>query len=330
MPRNSAIVSTIEKEFWLRSTGKRMKLEPHQRRILNEMFRVDPKTKKLKYTTMVYSCPKKSGKTEIAAAVTYAFARIYGGEMYSIANDEEGAKNRMYDRMVQALSMMRDEDPELFDLIMPEDKQRRQKIALANQIVFEPSGQRNFAPHVLRYVASDYAGEAGSMNALTVFDELWGVSTERGERLWTEFQPIPNLEASIRFVTTYAGFYGESALLWRIYENVVKPNPHTNEEEGQRIPGIEDLPVFLSEDGSTIVYWDHEARMSWHTPEFLAQARDDPSVQGRESEYRRLWHNEWSSGTEAYIDMEHVDRALVRGRDRELINHFDTFSVPSI
>ena len=112
MPRNSAIVSTIEKEFWLRSTGKRMKLEPHQRRILNEMFRVDPKTKKLKYTTMVYSCPKKSGKTEIAAAVTYAFARIYGGEMYSIANDEEGAKNRMYDRMVQALSMMRDEDPE--------------------------------------------------------------------------------------------------------------------------------------------------------------------------------------------------------------------------
>ena len=82
------MVRTMEREFWLKSTGKLIKFEPHQKRILNEMFRTDSKGK-LVYGTMVYSCPKKSGKTEVAAAVTYAFARTYGGEMYSIANDEE-------------------------------------------------------------------------------------------------------------------------------------------------------------------------------------------------------------------------------------------------
>jgi len=322
---NSKIVQTMEKEFWLKSTGKKIKLFDHQKRILNEMFREEKG--KLVYTTMVYSCPKKSGKTEVAAGVTYAFARRYGGEMYSIANDEEGAKNRMYDRMVQALLMMKEKDPALFDEVMPDNKQRRERIALAGSVQFAEGKQKNFGPHVLKYVASDYAGEAGSMNAMCVFDELWGISSERGERLWTEFQPIPNLEASIRFVTTYAGFYGESALLWRIYENVVKPNPHTNEEEGTKIPGLEDLPLYTSDDGSTIVYWDHEARMPWHTPEFLAAAQNDPSVQGRDSEFRRLWLNEWSSGTEAFIEMEVVDRSQARGKERGLINNMDLIHV---
>jgi hypothetical protein len=322
---NSKIVTTMEKEFWLKSTGKKIKLFPHQKRILNEMFREEKG--KLVYTTMVYSCPKKSGKTEVAAGVTYAFARRYGGEMYSIANDEEGAKNRMYDRMVQALLMMKEKDPVLFDEIMPDNKQRRERIALAGSVQFAEGNQKNFAPHILKYVASDYAGEAGSMNAMCVFDELWGISSERGERLWTEFQPIPNLAASIRFVTTYAGFYGESALLWRIYENVVKPDPHTNEEMGIKIPGLEDLPVYVSDDGATIVYWDHEARMPWHTPEFIAAAQNDPSVKGRDSEFRRLWLNEWSSGTEAFIEMEVVDRAMARGAERGLVNHMESIHV---
>ncbi len=321
MPRNCPIVRTIEREFWLRSTGKLIRFQPHQKRILNEMFREDKG--KLVYSTIVYSAPKKSGKTEVAAAVTYAFARQYGGEMYSIANDEEGARNRMYDRMLQSLRMLREKDEDLFNTIMPDDKQRRTRIGMNNTIEFAHTGQKNFQPHSLRYVASDYAGEAGAMNALCVFDELWGVSTERGERLWTEFQPIPNLPASIRFVTTYAGFYGESALLWRIYENVVKPDPHTNEELGTKIIGLEDLPVYVSDDGSTIVYWDHEARMPWHTPEFLSQAKSDPSVKGRESEYRRLWLNEWSSGVESFIDMEHVDRAIARGVEKGLVNNLD-------
>jgi hypothetical protein len=327
-PKNSPIVSTIQREYRPRSLrGKTLKLRTHQRRILNEMFKVEYtgsgryRKMRFKYSTMVYSTIKKEGKTELAAAITYAFARLYGGEMYSIANDEAQAGARMYTRVVESLRMMKEHDPDLFDKIMPDDKRRRERIDINGIVEFADTGQKNTGPHTLQYIASDYAGEAGAMNALVAFDELWGVSSERGERLWTEMQPIHNLEASIRVVTTYAGFYGESALLWRIYENVVKPDPHTNEEHGKKVPGLEDLPVYLSDDGSTIVYWDHEARMPWNTPEALEKARNDPSVQGRESEYRRLWHNEWSSGVEAYIDMDIIDRAIARGRERGLVNN---------
>jgi hypothetical protein len=280
-------------------------------------------SRRLKYTTMVYSTVKKSGKTELAAAVTYAFARCFGGEMYSIANDLEGARNRMFDRVEQALLMMKEHDRALFERIMPEEVHNTNRPLMRGAVEFADSNQMNTGPHRLRALASDYAGEAGAMNALTVFDELWAVKSESGERLWTEMQPIPNIPASVRFVTTYAGFYGESALLWRLYENVVKPDPHTGEEHGTRVAGLEDLPVYVSDDGSTIVYWDHEARLPWHTPEFMETARNDPSVQGRESEYRRLWHNEWSSGIEAFIEMEYVDQAIARGRERGLVNGLD-------
>ena len=314
------LVQAIEREFWINNPQiGRLELVDHQRRVLNEMFR-EQADGRLKYSTYIYSCPKKSGKTAIGSALTQAFALHYGGEMYSIANDAEGAKNRMFERVVQSLRLMREHDPKTFDKIMPDDKKIRERIAINGVIEFADCGQVNPGPHQLRYIAQDAAGEAGSMMACCVFDELWGVSSERGERLWSEFQPIPVIPVSIRLVTTYAGFYGESALLWRIYENVCKPNVNTNEEEGNRVPGLEDLPVFVSDDGSTIVYWDHEARMPWHTPEFLAQAKNDPSVQGRESEYRRLWHNEWSSGVEAFIDMEHVDRAIAIGREKGMFN----------
>ena len=320
---NSPIVDTIERECRPRSLGgKVIKLETWQRRILNEMFRME--NGKLKYDTIVWSQPKKEGKTEVMAMVTYAFARVFGGEMYSVANDEEQAGARMFTRVVESLKMMREHDPELFDKIMPDDKRLRERIAVNGVVEFAERDQLNPGPHILQFIASDYAGEAGATNAFVGFDELWGVSTERGERLWTEMGPISNLAASIRFVTTYAGFYGESALLWRLYEGVVKPDPHTNEELGIRVKGLEDLPVYVDErTDATIVYWDHENRMPWKSEEFLERRRLDPSVQGRESEYRRLWHNEWSSGTTAFIDMDYVDRAISRGSGRAMVNHLD-------
>jgi hypothetical protein len=317
------LIRTIETEYRPRAFGgETLKLLPFQKRILREMFRRKPDGR-FQYQTAVYSCPKKSGKTELAAAVTYAFGRVFGGEIYSISNDLEGAKNRMFSRVVEALKMLREHDPITFLKVMPDDKRMRERISLSGIVEFAEANQVNYGPHVLRYIASDYAGEAGAMNALVVFDEIWAVASERGERLWTEMQPIPNLEASIRFVTTYAGFYGESALLWRMYESVVKPDPHSGEEHGTKVIGLEDLPVYVSDDGSMIVYWDHEARMPWHTPEFIEGARSDPSVQGRESEFRRLWQNEWSSGVEGFIEMEYVDRAIARGKGRQLINSLD-------
>lgn len=315
------LVQVIEREYYIRDldTGKigPIQLRPHQRAILNAVFTFVDGTPP--WTTVVWSCIKKSGKTEIGAAVAYAFARLYGGEIYSIANDKEQAEGRMFDRMEQALEKLRDKKPKLFVQVVADEHIDR--IVRNGVIHFAGTHQINGGPHRLKPIPTDYAGEAGATNALCVFDELWGYKGEGEMRLWSEMQPIPTLQVSMRFVTTYAGFYGESELLYSLYSLVVNPDPHTEEPRGTRIPGLEHLPCY--QRGKTFVYWDHEGRMDWHTPEFLQEAKDDPTVQGRVSEYLRLWENRWSTGLEAFIDMPLVDRAMGLGDEAGLVNHME-------
>jgi hypothetical protein len=61
--------------------------------------------------------------------------------------------------------------------------------------------------------------------------------------------------------------------------------------------------------------------MPWHTPVFLEEARNDPSVKGRESEFRRLWENRWTTGKEAFIDVNLVDQRMEEGQAAGLVNH---------
>ena len=53
--------------------------------------------------------------------------------------------------------------------------------------------------------------------------------------------------------------------------------------------------------------------MPWHTAEFMQAAKDDPTLKGREGEYRRLWQNKWSSGAEPFLDIQLIDRLMEEG-----------------
>ena len=315
------MVKCIEKEYYLKATGKPIVLVDHHKRILNHLF--TPVDGELPYRTMIFSAPKKSAKTEIAAAVTYGYTRIFGGNCYSIANDIEQSKSRMFDRVVSALSLMREKNNKLYEKVVHPDFH---KAIWKNKEIFfndnRPKKQLNPGPHWLRYIASDYAGEAGGMPALTVWDELWAYKSESSFRLWDEMQPIPNLPASIRFITTYAGWHGESQLLWGIYEEIVKPDPYNAQEKhGTKVLGLEDLPCYYKD--RYFVYWDHIARMPWHSQTFLHEAKNDPAVKGRESEFRRLWQNEWTTGAEAFLDMTVVDARMEEGESLGLVNNME-------
>ena len=328
MTEDCPIVQLIETEYYVRQQinpddplnpsanilNEPLQLVPHHKRILNRMFEDINE-----FITYIFSAPKASAKTEIAAAITYAFIRLYGGEAFSVANDKEQAESRMYLRVLGALKVMKEVNPALFRKVLPKDFQQR--IQKNGIIEFADNGQVNPGPHSLRFIASDYAGEAGALNAWCAFDEIWGIMQERGERLWTEMQPKPAVPVSKRFVSTYAGFYGESQLLYGIYENTVKPDPNdSNIKLGTKVPGLEDLPVY--QEGDYIVYWDNEPRMPWHTDEKLENARTDPSNQGRESEYLRLWRNEWSTGLDPYLSVEVVNALMARGDAAGLRNQF--------
>ena len=113
---------------------------------------------RLRYPEMLFSAPKKSGKTTTAALAALYVTVVTGGryaEVYCVANDLEQAQGRVFEmvrRMVQASDVF---------------KTTNQKIEL------EPTGA------TITALASDYAGAAGANPALTVFDELWGYTVNR-------------------------------------------------------------------------------------------------------------------------------------------------------
>jgi hypothetical protein len=172
----------IETEYYVKQTKKPLELFPHQQRILDHLFPPieDPATWVPPYTTVVWSCIKKSGKTEIGGAVAYAHCRLFGGDAISVANDEEQAATRMFDRVKECLETMRTANPKLFNKVV--DIAYQEKIVSRGRIGFNDNKQLNPGPHTLRYIANDYAGEAGAMNLarLCALSDhlrgfLWGV-----------------------------------------------------------------------------------------------------------------------------------------------------------
>lgn len=305
------LVRIIAEDYVVPETRKPLSLESHQYKILNYMF--TPVNGKLRFNTMVWSCPKKSGKTEIGGAVLYAWARTYGGDIYSIANDLKQASERGFTRVNASLKVIKADDPGKFEQIVHPDFHKA--VSKNDEIMFA-NGAR------LRAIPCDPYGEAGGMQTLTVWDELWGYSSDLGYRMWVEMQPLPpgvgSVTESARFVATYAGWYGESELLWGLYEDVVQPDEN-GVPQGETPKPLAGLPVYIK--GSTCVYWDHKARMPWHTDEFMEQAKADPALKGKHSEYLRIWENRWTTGLDAFIEMEKYDQCVAAGRRLGLADH---------
>ena len=84
------IVAFAEAEYVLTQTGQPIKLLGHQKKILRDVFTRDADGR-FPYQTVMYSCPKKSGKTEIGGLVAEWFALSEGpyNGMYCPANDQE-------------------------------------------------------------------------------------------------------------------------------------------------------------------------------------------------------------------------------------------------
>lgn len=131
----------------------------------------------------------------------------------------------------------------------------------------------------------------------------WTGNSEDSIRLWDEMQPIPTVPHSLRFITTYAGFYGESDLLWGLYLAGVGTDEH-KDGKGKRIKGLEDLPCWSN--GRLFVYWSHENEMPWQTEDFLEEAR----VAERPASYLRLFENRWVTSHEAFMPIEWWDEAI--------------------
>ena len=284
------VLRFLETEIWETERGKPFRLFPHQRTVLELAFGLR-EDGTLPWDTIVYATVKKSGKTTLNAAVVTAWAYTMDApnEIYALANDEEQAKSRAYGAAMKIIKR----HPELLESVVGQERGLTGSgFELDNGTIVKP-------------LASDAAGAAGGNHGLTSWDELWAYTSEGSMRLWDEMTPVPTRQPSARFITTYAGFENESKLLWELYVQGVGPEEYPK-GQGRRHPRAGALPIYVNEAARLFVYWDHEPRMPWQTPEYYAAQRRTL----RPSAYLRIQENRWVSSTARFLTGEAWD-ALV-------------------
>lgn len=279
------------------SNAQRLRLEPFQRRILDKIFAAD-ENGVYPYSTVYWSQPKKSGKTQIAGAVGACFAENEDSPnlVLSVANNQEQGAGRIFAAALPSLFAAGYKVPFAANAV-PEVK-------LSNGTIF-------------RAIPNNAAGQAGANYGLTLWSELWGFTTERQRRLYDELTPVPTRKNSIRWIETYAGFEDESDLLLGIFLRIFTDTSELRAQPKARpVPGLEDIETngrpacwHIPEEG-LFAFIDHELRMSWHRGDagrrFIAAQEADL----RRTTFVRLWRNFWQSSVGGFLEHDWIKRSI--------------------
>lgn len=262
-----------------------IRLADHQRRIIDEALSKD-KNGMYNYSTVIYSAPKKSGKSAIASAVALYMAAITPfGQIYCLANDGKNSKDRLYLPIWRCLNFHRQRG-----LTYKDARINITEAFLGNNAHIEA-------------IPCDASGEAGSEPTGVFYSEFWGYIEENKKRLFTEMTLPPTLYGkAIRWIESYAGFVGVSDLLMDMYTVGVKDgDPHPDfldllDDEGNPV-------VYVNRQAHLFAYWDTVPRMIWQTPEYYQQEAKILSP----SEFQRIHRNKWVSPVGGFIHPEWWD-----------------------
>jgi hypothetical protein len=269
----------------------RLRLTARQRRIIDHCL-TPQANGRLRYDTVVWSEPKKSGKTMIAAAVGAYFAANVGAPniIYCVANTEQQSSSRIFGQMA----------PTIFRLVgrFPTSQTARPVMQLPNGTL-------------VRAIPNNYSAEAGGNYGLTLWSETWAMKQAGDQRLWDELVPVPTRPISLRWVETYAGFSDEDTPLRRIFLQIFQEFDERALCPGVRqVAELSDLPCYELPDARLFVYWSHEHTMPWQ----LDQAGQDYYTAQRleltANTYRRLHENWFVQSTGAFLDETTLARSL--------------------
>lgn len=257
-------------------------LAPHQKRIIDEALACKPDGTR-KYSTVIYSAPKKSGKSAIASAVTLYFAHHNpDSHIYCLANDGKQSADRIYEPIYKNFRLHRQRGG-IFADVSP----NKTEVTLPNNTRIEA-------------VPCDAAGEAGAQPLFIVYSELWGFDTEGKKRLFSEMTIPPTLYGhAMRWIESYAGFTGVSELLEGLYQTgVINGTPHPKFKDlRSSLSDNGDYVVFTNEAAGIFCYWDHEPRMLWQSQDYYSQEAAVLSA----PEFARIHRNQWVSPVDAFI-----------------------------
>lgn len=271
-------------EHFIDPISKRhIRLERYQRRILRHALQLDADGRG-RYSLVIWSQTKKSGKTAIAGGVGAWVADQLEtpNEVCCVANDQEQSSVRIFAAMLPTLD------------------------SLGWKVPDTPRGTFAYNPStgsVVKAITTRYEGAAGGNQGISLWSELWAYRGERLNRLWEEMTPPPTRKFSMRWVETYAGFKQESLLLHGLYRKIFHTD-ETEDREPELNDGVvklwDDLPVYELADEGMLVFWDHDHRMPWQTPEYYRVQ----CAQLRSNAFRRLHGNYWIDSSEQFISEE--------------------------
>ena len=236
----------------------------------------------LKYSIVVWSDIKKSAKSTLAAAVNlYKAIHSEYGEFYIIANDLKQADSRVAHYLRRAVQL----NPEM-----------NKKFKMVGYKIVVPSGS------YIEAIPIDPSGEAGSNADQITVSELWGANEEAKHNMWAEMTLSPTKHGqSQRWVESYAGFAGESLLLYSLYELGVQngrmlwPDRLYPVTEGVPTP----LELYVNDEARMLCLWNTQPRCPWQTRAYYSsEAQILPSNQ-----FDRIHRNQWVSSEETFVPM---------------------------
>lgn len=308
-----------------------IQLQPHQESVLRFFFQRDSQ-QRFHFDTIVYSTPKKSGKTTVSGMIGRWASETWGqfGEVLYVGNDADQARERGFSAHSQSIQLT------------PGYQQKRRELP-GRWSLRETSMKCLTTGTEAKAVATDYQGEAGANPIITIWEELWGFIHRDALRFWAEMAPSPTRLNSVRMVVTYAGYEGESELLWSLYDSTVKrgrqlrsrdlPSPRSGSIPFIEAPGPDDpVPVWVNDSGRIACYWDDgdiAHRMPWQQGDRGRQYYASESITQTPAQYDRLHRNLWTSGESEFVPIIWWDNCtkapapLTAGDDTPLVVSLD-------
>lgn len=253
-----------------------LKIAPYQEKALIHAFSRDAKGL-FNYDIILWGDIKKSIKSCLAAAaVLWRAWHVDYGQFFIAANTREQADSRVFYYIRRAIEL----NPNLRSVC---------HVNASTHTIDLPNHAR------IEAIAGNAAGEAGGNPTMVEVTEAWGATGKEAIRLWTETSLPPALFGrSQRWLDTYAGYEGESELLWQLYDTGVL--------QGEKFDPEYDF-FYRNAAARMFSIWNTRPRLPWQTPEFYAAQELILTPQ----EFRRVHLNEWSSGSEVFVPLEWID-----------------------
>ena len=270
-------VEWIERYFFIPELNGPIVLGEYQKQAIHEAMKKDDDGLML-YTMIVWSDIKKSIKSCVAAAMGLwvAFTRPWAS-VKVIANDLKQADSRVFFYMRRAIEL----NPEIAMLA---------SVKMYNILILKQHSR-------IEAIPIDPKGEAGGNDSMVIYSEAWGFKGDAAERMWTESTlSSTQYGKSFRWVETYAGFSGESAILENLYLSGVKDG-HPVDWSNEYDPPV---GAYVNEATGQFTLWNTTPRLPWQSAQYYAQE----AAVLTPMEFDRVHRNQWASSENAFVPME--------------------------